>query len=98
MAKNYSSPIDLTQTGNVAMLNRQHFLRLFKQAFQITPHQYLTEVRINKAKELLTTTGKPVSGICQEVGFESLSSFSVLFKKRFGVSPVQLRRKSFSAV
>lgn len=91
MENNYASA-DLGEAANIAMLNTHHFLRHFKQAFGTTPHQYLTEIRINKARELLETTGLPVTAICQKVGFESLASFSTLFKKRFGRSPALYRK------
>ena len=68
-----------------------HFLRTFKQAFHQTPHQYLTQVRLERAKTLLLRTDTPVTDICMEVGFESLGSFSWLFSKRFRKSPSAFR-------
>lgn len=91
MENNYASA-DLGVAADIAMLNTQHFLRHFKQAFGTTPHQYLTDIRINKAGELLEATDLPVTAICQQVGFESLASFSTLFKKRFGASPSFYRK------
>ena len=96
MEQNYSSPITLNQAAAISMLDSAHFLRLFKQAFKLTPHQYLIEVRITKAKHLLEETEETVSTICQCVGFESLTSFSGLFKQRMGVSPAQFRKQCAS--
>lgn len=91
--KNFAQPVTLNQAADIAMLNSEHFLRLFKQAFNITPHQFLTKVRIDKAKHLLNETNETVSMICQLVGFESVSSFSGLFKQRMGISPAQFRKE-----
>jgi AraC-like DNA-binding protein len=77
----YDQPLDLEQISGEACLSRYHFLRLFRRAFNKTPHQYLTQRRIEKAKELLASSGLTVTDVCFEVGFESLGSFSSLFHK-----------------
>lgn len=84
-------PLDLDQISSEACLSRFHFLRLFRRAFNKTPHQYLTERRIEKAKELLSSSGLTVTDVCFEVGFESLGSFSSLFHKRVGQPPIAYR-------
>ncbi|WP_127539620.1 helix-turn-helix transcriptional regulator [Paenibacillus illinoisensis] len=89
----YNRPITLTETASIAHLSVNHFLRNYKKLFGITPHQYLTELRLQAAKRLLLDTDKPVTDVCYEVGFESLGSFSTLFSKRFHTSPSQLRAK-----
>ncbi len=55
-------------------------------------HQYLTAVRIEKAKELLET-GTSVTEACFSVGFDSLGSFITLFKRRAGITPSEYRRR-----
>jgi transcriptional regulator GlxA family with amidase domain len=92
MEANRSSPFTIDHVADIAMLNTHHFLRLFKKAFQTTPHQYLIDLRMKRASDLLIATDIPVSTICQDVGFESLSSFSTLFKARCGSSPAQFRQ------
>jgi AraC-like DNA-binding protein len=84
-------PITLAQIAEVAWFSPHHFLRLFKQVFGETPHQYLTQRRIERAQRLLSKTDCPVTQICFEVGFESLGSFSWLFRRRVGMSPEQFR-------
>lgn len=93
MDLNYASPFTMSQVADVAMLNTFHFLRLFKKAFDITPHQYLIDIRITQAKNMLTETDQSVSEICHAIGFDSLSSFSVLFKQRLGLSPSLFRQQ-----
>ncbi|MES2678633.1 MAG: AraC family transcriptional regulator [Bacteroidota bacterium] len=84
--KHYAENIDLDNISDEAYFSKFHFIRLFKKIYGKTPHQYLISVRIEKIKELLKT-GVPVSEACYAVGFESLTSFSGLFKKTVGVTP-----------
>jgi AraC-like DNA-binding protein len=87
----YDHPLSLDQISEKACFSRYHFLRLFRQAFNKTPHQYLIERRIEKAKELLGGDGLRVTDVCFEVGFQSLGSFSTLFHKCVGQPPVTYR-------
>ncbi|WP_315822481.1 helix-turn-helix transcriptional regulator [Paraflavitalea speifideaquila] len=73
-----------------ACFSRFHFHRLFSRIYRKTPHQYLTRKRLDKAQELLAQN-KGVTEVCNEVGFESISSFSVLFKKEVGIGPQHYR-------
>jgi len=84
-------PLMLSEISGVACMAPHHFLRTFKQAFRQTPHQYLTQLRLERARTLLLRTDTPVTDICMEVGFESLGSFSWLFSKRFRKSPTAFR-------
>lgn len=93
MEQNYAARVNLRQAADIAMLNQEHFLRMFKQAYQQTPHQYLTQLRLEKAKLLLLHTNERVSSVSQQVGFESLASFSGLFKQKVGSTPGEFRRE-----
>jgi len=84
--KNATDTINLNRIASHACLSKFHFLRLFKSLYGRTPHQYLTGVRIEKAKQLLRS-GLPVSDTCFLTGFESISSFKALFKKSTGLTP-----------
>src|SRR4029079_414731 len=92
--ENYHEQIDLTEISQKAFLSRYHFHRLFSQVYKKTPHQYLTIKRIEKAKDLLSEN-KQVTDVCNEVGFESLGSFSVLFKKEIGFAPTYYRNMAW---
>lgn len=85
--------ISLDDMASVACMAPNHFLRTFKQLFSVTPHQFLTELRISKAKKLLNCDDLTVTDICFAIGFESVGSFSSLFRRRVGVSPLQYRQK-----
>jgi AraC-like DNA-binding protein len=89
----YDRPLNLTEISREACLSRYHFLRRFRDTFETTPHQYLIKKRIEKAKWLLRVRTLSVTDICFEVGFESLGSFSSLFRKRVGDAPANYRRR-----
>ncbi|HEY3249923.1 MAG TPA: AraC family transcriptional regulator [Ignavibacteria bacterium] len=89
----YNEPIDLNAIAREAFFSPYHFLRLFKKVYNRTPHQYLTERRIDKAKELLKKNETSVTEVCFDVGFESLGSFSSLFTRNVGISPVEFKRQ-----
>jgi AraC-like DNA-binding protein len=76
-----------------AGMSAWHFQRTFRGTFGETPHAFLTRLRIDRAKELLTLTTRSVTEICFDVGFSSLGSFSTLFRSRVGLSPAQFRRR-----
>jgi len=88
----YSLPMELEDVARVAALSRFHFLRQFKKRFQTTPHAYLTKRRIERAKYLLQMGKHNVTDVCFEVGFQSLGSFSSLFRKYVGKSPQSYRQ------
>jgi len=93
----YHEPIDLEKISQEACLSRYHFLRLFREEFDTTPHQYLIDRRIEKAKELLRHRRLTVTDVCFEVGFESLGSFSTLFRQRVGDAPTSYRKQQRDA-
>jgi len=88
----YKRPIKLPDVSAQANLSPYHFLRVYKQTFQETPHEFLTRLRIEKAKTLLARGSHNVTEACFEVGFSSLGSFSTLFNHRVGLSPSEYRR------
>ena len=94
----YDLPLDLNEISKQACLSRYHFLRLFRQAFATTPHQYLIHRRIEKAKELLRSRRLSVTDVCFEVGFQSLGSFSTLFRKCVGDAPVNYRARQMQSL
>lgn len=87
----YSEAIDLDNIADEAYFSKFHFIRLFKSIYGKTPHQYLISVRIEQSK-LLLQKGLTVTQSCTEVGFESLTSFTALFKKYVRLSPSEYQR------
>lgn len=88
----YDQPVTLNDLARVACLSPTHLLRVFTTVVGQTPHQYLISVRLEHARTLLKQTDLPVSGVCLAVGFQSVGSFSSLFRARVGLSPAAYRR------
>lgn len=84
-------PLNMNEAAAVACISYYHFLRTFRQAFGETPYKYLTRCRIERARGLLETTNSTITQICEAVGFESLGSFSWLFRRMVGSSPEHYR-------
>ena len=82
----FANNINLSHMAGETFFSKFHFLRLFKTIYGRTPYQYLTTVRIEKAKKLLQTN-MAVTDVCFLVGFDSASSFTGLFKKITGSTP-----------
>lgn len=88
----YDRPLDLEVIARQAHFSRYHFLRAFRRAYAITPHQYLTQRRLDRARDLLEEGELSVTDVCLAVGFQSLGSFSTLFRRHVGRSPADYRR------
>ena len=93
----YDLPLNLDEISSHACFSRYHFLRLFRQTFNTTPHRYLVKRRLQKAKELLSSKDVRVTDVCFEVGFQSLGSFSTLFRKHVGHAPITYREKALES-
>lgn len=88
----YQENINAGEIADEACYSKFHFIRTFKSIYGKTPHQYLIAVRIERAKELLEAEAS-VTDACFSVGFDSLGSFAVLFKRRVGLTPSEYRRR-----
>src|SRR5258708_40268305 len=84
-------PLSLEIISYHVGFSRHHFLRAFRRTFGLTPHQYLTRRRIERAQYLLAYSDMSVTEICYEVGFQSLGSFCTLFRRYTGCSPLSHR-------
>ena len=92
----YAEPIDLETVARHVYLSRYHFARQFRREFGVTPHQYLTQRRLDAAKQLLQSADRTVTEVCFSVGYGSVGSFSSLFARHVGLSPERYRRKVFA--
>lgn len=86
MEKHLQDKIALDKIAATAFMSRFHYIRIFQQVYGLTPRQYLKDLRIAKAKELLRK-GHPVTQVCFDVGYDSLPTFSNAFKRGVGHSP-----------
>ena len=90
-----ATPLSLADVARAACVSPFHFHRGFTQAFQQTPHAYITGLRLDKARQLLGS-GLGVLEVAIEVGFSSPSTFSRLFRSRFGMAPSSARPRKFA--
>lgn len=92
--KNYASDIDMSAFAAQAGFSRNHFDYLFRTQIGMPPHQYLLDVRIQKASWLLRHTTLPIAKVAEQVGFSDPFYFSRLYKKKYGLSPKITRTQS----
>jgi AraC family transcriptional regulator len=90
----YNEDLTLAKIAQIACLNEYYFLREFKRAYGITPHQYLTQRRIEIAASMLRARHCSITEICHLVGFSDPASFSKLFKRLHGHSPIEFRKSA----
>jgi AraC-like DNA-binding protein len=89
----FAEKLTVERVARVACLSPYHFHRTFGLAFGETPMGRLQARRLRAARRLLADTDRPVTAVCLEIGFDSLGTFSWLFRKRFGLSPREFRAR-----
>ena len=94
IADHFDRCISLSELANVAGLSRMHFAAQFRAATGYRPREYLLKHRIEHAKTLLATTGRPLAEIALAVGFSTQAHFSTVFKRISGQSPARWRLES----
>ncbi len=93
LAGRVEQQLRLSDAADEACLSPFHYHRMFVRAFGETPHEFMTRLRIDRAKQLLARDECPVTEVCLAVGYESFGSFSSLFRRRVGRSPLEYRRE-----
>jgi len=89
--ENFSQNISLHQLATHCLVSPFHFSRMFKAIMNTSPHQYLTEVRLNHAKVLLTTSNESITDIAFACGFNSVEHFATAYRYRYQMSPSKFR-------
>ncbi len=75
-------------------MSEAYFRRCFKEAYRLSPNQYIKEMRMNRAKDLLKTGLLSISEVAEQVGFSDIYYFSKAFKKAVGVNPTMYKSQS----
>lgn len=83
--------ISLKQLLDTFHYHRNFFFELFREQADMTYVQYLKNVRLEKARELLVGSSKNIREICDEVGYRNITWFYKLFYERYGMTPQQYR-------
>lgn len=94
MEKNYTAHLSLDYLADFACMNKYYLSREFKKYTGFSPNDYLISLRIDAAKNLLKSTAMPASKIAHEVGIHDINNFTVLFKKKTGMTPIQFRNSN----
>jgi AraC family transcriptional regulator len=89
---NLERAVSVAEAARAACLSPFHFHRLFTSLHGITPHRYLTRLRLAHARALLRADSRPVADVAAACGFESLGSFTTLFTRSVGIPPARFRR------
>lgn len=92
MNEEYYSDFSLDQLASLANLSPYHFIRVFKAFTGKTPYDFMLEIKIEKAKEILKVTSNNMTTIASICGFSNPSHFTTVFKRKTGFSPQQYRK------
>lgn len=85
------SDLNLSNLANLIHISPHYFASLFKHSLSLSPHKYITQCRLEKAKTLLHQSDLPIAFICQEVGFKNQSHFTRVFRQHFKITPKAYR-------
>ncbi|MDW7658273.1 MAG: response regulator [Bacillota bacterium] len=90
----YQSPLSLDQLANEFFINPSYISKLFKEEAAEKLSDYITAVRLEKAKQILSSSGARIQDVASHVGYDDYRYFCTVFKKATGVTPLQYRVKS----
>lgn len=91
--RDYAQPLDVPALARIALMSPSHFTRSFRTTFGETPHRYLQRRRIERAMAMLTAPSATVTKVAEQVGFDSLGTFSRTFRAVVGMSPTEYRTR-----
>jgi two-component system, response regulator YesN len=94
--ENYQHDMNLQEIAEKFFLNKEYISRKFKHQYQETITDYLTKIRIEKAKELLINPNKKIYEVAYHVGYQNEKYFSKVFKKQVGQTPNEYRNSYFN--
>ena len=90
---NYNKDITLDSLCKVSFLSKNQTINIFRNTYNVTPHQFLIKTRLTKAQELIISTNESFKSICYKVGFSDYTNFYKLFCQEYKISPNEYREK-----
>ena len=91
---NYPDKIKMKDVAKEFGIHPNYLTKIFHDKFDISPKNYLKDLKLKKAQSLLKTTDLPISIIADSLGFDDQLAFSRIFKKEFSLSPSEYRKQS----
>lgn len=95
MNEHYREPVSMKELAALADMSEKYFIRYFHFHIGIPPKQYLVELRMKHAIELLSSTNRSIAEIASELGYSDQYCFSKAFRKYYGETPSKFRRHSY---
>lgn len=93
--RNYNNPcLTNAELAKQCGISEVYFRRIFEKNYKMTPKQYIINIRINRAKQLLTENSMKISAVAENCGFSNQYHFSRIFKDRTGVTPTEYIRQN----
>jgi AraC-like DNA-binding protein len=93
VGEHYTEPLALRDLAQMASMSRSHFCRMFRHAAGVSFRDYIRNLRLRRAQELLRRPKASLTAIALEVGFYDLAHFDKAFRKQYGVSPSEFLRR-----
>lgn len=94
LEKNYQKGVSLEELSGLFFLSPNYFCKLFKETTQCTVSDYIQTLRIDRACQLLASTGRTILSISYEVGYKDIKFFNKVFKKKTGLTPGGYRKEA----
>ena len=94
LEKNYQKKLYLDDLSEIFFINKFYLIRLFREQYGTSVNEYLIQIRLSHAKELLRTTKMSIREISDSCGFNNSNYFYKLFRKREGISPGEFQRRN----
>lgn len=91
--ENYNKGITLDGLCKIACLSKYYYIKQFKELTHMTPMEYMTNLKLQKAKEMLIKKNASITAIAASLGFLDLASFSHFFIRHMGISPTDYKKQ-----
>jgi AraC family transcriptional regulator len=89
-----ASDLSLSTLSASVSLSKPHFVRLFRNTTGTSPHRYVMQKRVERARQLIQTSNVPLIEIAAEVGFASQSHLGRVFQTTYGITPGDVRKQA----
>lgn len=96
IGQNLQGPLRLEELGAAVQMSPYHFAHLFKRRTGVSPHRFVVQQRIAKARAMLAAPTPPIAVVARSVGFRTPSHFATVFRRITGFTPSGCRRRAMA--